>query len=111
MTPPRVHHVAEAIKLPRWLRLGVYTATVALFVSGTVWLVAHYALRKTGDFGPVAHPLEPWTLRVHGFAVMVALFLYGSLLRMHIIKGWKAGKNRLTGTLVVGALLLLTVSG
>jgi len=111
MTPPRPHHVGESIKLPRWLRRSVYAVTAILYATGIVWLIAHYTMRTAGSFGETTHPLEPWMLRGHGLAVMLGLFLYGTLLRAHIVRGWRVGQNRLTGALLAAVLLLLTASG
>ena len=84
--------------------------TAILFGTGVLWLLAHYGMRAAGEFA-MAHPLEPWSLRLHGLAVMLGLFLYGSLLRSHMIKGWNGRKNRATGVLVVSVLVCLMFSG
>ena len=57
------------------------------------------------------HPAEHWILRVHGLAMLVGLFVYGSLLRAHMINAWKLRRNRNTGLLVASVLALLTVTG
>src|SRR4051812_26575451 len=99
----------EAVRLPRWLRWTVYVASAALFISGALWLVVHYGLRKGPDDFP--HPTEPWILRVHGLATMVGLFVYGSLLRAHMINAWNLGRNRITGACIATGLVLLTATG
>jgi hypothetical protein len=100
----------ETVILPSWLRWALYLATIALFATGAVWLIAHYGMRPvSGDDLP--HPAEPWILRVHGFAVMVGLFIYGSLLRAHMLKAWTLKRNRITGACVATVLVSLTVTG
>jgi hypothetical protein len=71
--------------------------------------VVHYGLREGPDDLP--HPAEPWILRLHGLATMVALFVYGSLLRAHMINAWNLRRNRLTGACIATGLALLTATG
>ena len=99
----------ESVTLPAWLRWSLYLATIVLFATGGVWLIVRYGMRPAGDDMP--HPAEPWILRVHGFAVMVGLFIYGSLLRAHMLKAWALKRNRITGTCVATVLALLTMTG
>jgi len=91
----------------RWLH-GTFAV---LFLTGVVW----WALHRWGDveteFGPTPHPLNPWLLRVHGAAAMVALVVLGTLLSRHVRNAWRAGKNRLTGVGMLGFCGGLVVSG
>jgi hypothetical protein len=100
----------KPIILPCWLRWTLYLTTVVLFATGGLWLIVHYGLKQRGADG-LPHPAEPWILRVHGLAMMVGLFVYGSLLRAHMINAWKLQRNRSTGVLVVTVLALLTMTG
>jgi hypothetical protein len=100
----------ETIILPRWLRLALYLTTGVLFATGALWLMVRYGLRQ-GGVDDLPHPAEPWILRVHGFAMMVGLFVYGSLLRAHMVNAWKLRRNRTTGALVATVLALLTLTG
>ena len=100
----------ETIVLARWLRWTLYLTTTLLFATGGVWLVVHYGFtRKSVDDLP--HPAEPWILRAHGLAMMVGLFVYGSLLRGHMLEAWSLRRNRITGALVATVLALLTLTG
>lgn len=100
----------ETIILPRWLRWTLYLTTLALFVTGALWLVVHFGLRQ-GAADDLPHPAEPWILRLHGLAMMIGLFVYGSLLRAHMINAWRLRRNRSTGLLVATVFALLTVTG
>ena len=96
------------IVLPRWLRWTVYLTSLALFVSGALWLVVHYGRASADDLPP---PAQAWLLRVHGLAMLVGLFVYGSLLRTHMINAWQMQRNRTTGVLLAVVLALLTLTG
>lgn len=100
----------ESIILPRWLRWTLYLTTAVLFVTGVLWLAVHFGL-KQGGANDLPHPAEPWILRAHGLAMMVGLFVYGSLLRAHMVNAWKLRRNRNTGLLVVTVLAVLTITG
>lgn len=101
----------DRIRLSRRHQAWLYATFGALFGSGLLWLFFRYWVRVRGEFGETAHPLEPWFMKAHGAAAMFALILIGSLLPGHIRRGWKAGKNRVTGAAFVVVNALLIVSG
>jgi hypothetical protein len=101
----------DSIRLGRWHQGAVYGVTAVLAVSGIIWLVAHYFLSVTGEYGPQIHPLEPWMLKVHGAAAMAGLIVYGSLLPVHVRRAWSIRRNIALGIGLVAAMLLLTVTG
>ena len=92
-------------------RQWVYWTAAALFASGALWLVFHYFLQAQGEFGPAPHPLEHWWLRLHGAAAMLALLVVGSLLPIHVRRGWHQRRNLPLGIALSSAVLLLTLSG
>lgn len=106
-----IHQLTETIRLPHWQRFAIYGVTVWLFASGVTWLIARYTLRTAGEFGETVHPLEPWMLRVHGIAVLLGLFMYGTLLRAHMLKAWHLRKNRISGALASLVMIMLMASG
>ena len=92
-------------------RNWVYAAAAALFATGALWLVFHYFGRVQGEFGPAPHPLEHWWLRLHGGLAMLCLVLVGSLLPIHMRRGWHQRRNLRPGITLVATVLLLTLSG
>jgi cation transport ATPase len=101
----------NALQLSRWHKLTLYAATAAVFLSGAVWAWLHWFARIEGEFGPQPHPAEPWLIRIHGGAAMAILVILGTLLPIHVKRGWQARQNRLTGTGLLVFFALLTVSG
>lgn len=101
----------EPIRLSSWHRWSIYVSTGLLAASGLVWLLAHYFLRRHGEFGDIPSPAEAWMLRLHGLSMLAALFLCGSLLKTHMLKAWQIRRNRWTGLLAVSLLLVLAVTG
>jgi hypothetical protein len=90
----------------------VLGATLALlWTSGVLWLAFHYLLAQPGDFGPRPHALEAVWLKLHGAAALLALFVLGTLLPIHMTLAWQRNKNRRQGVLLGALFLWLTASG
>jgi len=99
------------MKLARGQRRWVDWSGSALVISGVLWLGFHHFVRVQGEFGPGPHPLESWWLRVHGAAAMLALIVSGSLLPVHVRRGWHQRVNRAWGIALCTVLVLLTLTG
>jgi hypothetical protein len=91
----------------RW----VYASSIALFASGALWLLFHYFVHVHGEFGERPHALEVWWLRLHGAAAMLTLAVLGSLLPVHMRRGWHQRKNLVPGLALAGLASLLIFSG
>ncbi len=87
-------------------RWALYVACAVLFVTGAGWLVADAWKESADAWQEVAANL----LMVHGGAAMVALMLLGALVPLHLRRGWRAKKNRMTGTLMAAANVVLIVT-
>ncbi len=99
------------IRFSRTRRWTVYGIALGLWGSGVGWLALRYALRRDGQFGPEAHPLEPWALKAHGAFAFAALWLMGVVWAAHLVNGWRAGRRRWSGAVLFGLALLLIASG
>jgi hypothetical protein len=99
------------MKLSTGHRRWIYWSGTALFISGALWLLFHYFVRTHGQFGETAHPLEVWWLRLHGGFAMLVLVVIGSLLPVHVRRGWHQRKNLLAGWILGVLALLLIASG
>jgi len=98
-------------RMPDWQRRAVYLATAALLLSGGLWLLLHHYGAVAGEFGPTPSPWEHPLLAVHGAAAMGFLFLFGSLLPVHVMRGLALHRNRATGFALLGLNGLLALSG
>jgi hypothetical protein len=99
------------VRLDPWHRRAIYAAFALLTVTGAVWL---YADRAKDRLGPDTwQPIAADMLALHGAAAMAALLLLGALVPLHIRRGWRSGRNRLTGPLMiaVNAVLIATAYG
>jgi hypothetical protein len=98
-------------KLARWQIWLLTLSGGTLWLTGVVWLLLHYFGQVQGDFGPETNPFEPWMLRLHGLAMIASLLGVGSLLAIHIVKGWQHRRQRLVGIFLLGIVGLLVVTG
>ena len=111
-----LHHISARAKagrfrLERWHRYSMYGISALLVLSGGAWLLAHYFLRAADTFGESVSPIEPWSMKLHGAAAMIALFFIGSVLNSHIRRANSARRNRGSGWTMAALLGWLTVSG
>ncbi len=99
------------MRLDPSIRFANYTAFAALLATGAIWLVADQL--KTSENGELWQAIAANTLMLHGMTAMIALVLLGALIPLHIQRSWRAGKNRITGSVMVGtnAVLVVTASG
>ena len=97
--------------MERWHRRCLYGSCAWLIASGALFLIAHYFLRTPGEFGEAVHPLEPWSMRLHGAGAMAALFFLGSILNSHIRRAVKSGRNLYSGWSMIVMLSALTLTG
>ena len=92
-------------------RYAIYAVFAVLLLSGAGWLVADYQKDISGD--------EIWQqsiatlLMVHGGTAMLALLLLGALVPLHLMRGWRARKNRISGSVMatLNAALIVTAFG
>lgn len=99
------------LRLSRNHRRFAYATIAGVWLSGVLWLVYHYGLQREGSFGPEAHPLEAWWLRLHGLAAFATLFAFGLLWGVHIRAGLAFARRRLSGLLLLVLLVALSLSG
>ena len=101
----------ETIYLSAMHRAVLHGCCGVLFLSGAIWLAAHTWLVVAGEFGGSRHPLEHWSLQLHGAAAMVFLLTLGSLVRGHVRIGWKMQRSRPSGISLLIASAVLIGSG
>jgi hypothetical protein len=97
--------------MPPALRRTIYFVCTLLWLSGCVWLVAHFAFPTATDFGPAPNPWEPVILRIHGWLAVGGVFLLGWITAGHISDRWRMSRNRVSGFSLAGFAVLLVSSG
>ena len=88
----------------------LYSVFSVLYLSGLLWIFLHYFFHYRSEMGE-PHPFEPLSLKIHGAAAMLALIMLGTLIPIHMKRGWAAKMNRGNGMILIGANLLLILTG
>ena len=107
--PPASLTSLGPIRLPLWQETSLCLLLAGLVLSGSVWLVYHHLVPLASDIG--AHPVEAWSLRLHGALAMAVLVFVGMLLPAHAWPAWRRNLNRGSGGVMLAVMLLLTVTG
>ena len=89
------------MRLEPSLRFWNYAVFAMLSLTGVMWLVAD--MLKTSDSEDPWQAIAADVLMLHGITAMIALVLLGAVLAVHVRHSWRAGKNRLSGGVMVGA--------
>ena len=98
--------------LPRRRRLTVYALSIAVWLTGAVWLYFKYFVRVTDEFGfDNEHPQQGWWMIAHAFASFGFIWIFGVLWPVHVKSGWKKKLRRPTGGTLWGITVWLTLSG
>jgi hypothetical protein len=99
------------LRLDPWFRAALYAAFAVLLVSGAAWLWAD--AMKDGPNGEGWQTAGAYLLMTHGGTAMAALMLLGALVPLHMRRGWRARRNRITGTAMAtfNAVLIATAFG
>jgi hypothetical protein len=108
---PRRRSIEIPGKMSAALRRAVYAVVSVTWLSGALWLLFHYFLFGSGEFGQVPNPLEHWWLRLHGLAAFAFLWLCGVLWTRHVRLVLDRPKRRPSGYLLVGLLAVLIATG
>ena len=89
------------LRLAALHRRTLYAATGLLWASGALWMLFSQ---------PSESPWPARLMKLHGAAAMLFLVLFGSLLN-HVVSGWNSGRNRASGSLMLGLAAFLAASG
>jgi cytochrome b561 len=88
-----------------------HAVVATLSATGAIWLIADTL--KTPDGEELWQLIGADMLMLHGLAAMIALVLLGAMIPMHVVRSWRAGKNRISGTAMAAtnAVLVITAWG
>ncbi len=103
--------VSHKRRMPARSRLAVYLILGALWLSGCAWLLLDEFFQSTGPFGVTPHPWEGAVLTLHGIVALVSTYLFGWLTARHLLARWPARTRRLSGAVLAGFFMMLTLSG
>jgi hypothetical protein len=98
-----------ALRLKPSFRYAVYAIVAFLTLTGAAWFVADWQK----DTDEIWQQIAANMLMLHGGAAMLALLLLGALIPIHVLRAWRARKNRISGSLMatLNATLIVTAFG
>ena len=96
------------MRLEPSLRFWNYAVFATLLVTGLIWLVADQL--KTSADEEVWQAIAVNMLMLHGMTAMIALVLLGAVMALHVRHSWRAGTNRISGAVMVGANAVLVTT-
>ena len=92
-------------------RYLVWPIVLGVWLSGALWLLFHDFLRRPGEFGLTAQPLEQWWLRAHGAFAFASLWLLGFLSVAHVAGRWAWRRQRRSGVVLLAVYIWLVLTG
>jgi hypothetical protein len=96
------------LRLDPRFRYALYVTVATLFITGVAWLLADQL--KDSPTGEVWQAIGANLLMVHGGGAMVMLIMLGALIPLHVRRSWRAGKNRIAGTVMCALNVVLVVT-
>ncbi|MGA7325687.1 MAG: hypothetical protein WBX25_14645 [Rhodomicrobium sp.] len=92
-------------------RYLIYGLFAVLFLTGAAWFIADGL--KDSSNGEMWQAVSANLLMLHGGAAMMALMALGALIPVHLLRAWRAKKNRVTGTVIasLNGMLIVTAFG
>jgi quinol-cytochrome oxidoreductase complex cytochrome b subunit len=83
----------------------------ALWLTGCLWLILHYFLLQTSDFGPVQNPWAPVVLKIHGWIAVASVFLLGWITARHVSDRLPQAAKRVSGVTIATVAVMLSLTG
>ena len=99
------------MRLKPSFRFAIYAAFAVLSLTGAGRLAADWQKEISSD--EIWQQIAAYLLMVHGGAAMVTLLLLGALIPVHLLRAWRATKNRVSGSVMAtfNAVLIVTSFG
>ena len=99
------------MRLSSSFRYAIYAVFTVLVLTGIGWLVADWQKEVSAD--EIWQQVIAYLLMVHGGTAMLTLLLLGALVPLHVLRGWRGGKNRISGSVMVtfNTVLIVTAFG
>jgi heme A synthase len=78
-------------------------------MTGAAWV--SIAMFSRDEVNPSAAAARPWLMKLHGGFAVILLVVLGTLIPLHIRRGWHNRMNRRTGGSLVAIFTLLIATG
>jgi cytochrome b561 len=95
------------LRLEPGLRFWTYAVFATLATTGAIWLIADLLKDPEGE---IWQTIAADMLMLHGMTAMIALILIGAMMPLHVQRSWRAGNNRVSGAVMIGANAVLVTT-
>jgi cytochrome b561 len=95
------------LRLEPGFRFWTYAAFATLAATGATWLIADFFKDPDGELWQT---IAADMLMLHGMMAMIALVLIGALIPLHVQRSWRAGRNRVSGAVMIGTNAVLAIT-
>jgi hypothetical protein len=99
------------LRLRSSFRYALYAAFTLLVLTGAGWFVADWQKDLSSD--EIWQQIAANMLMIHGGVAMLTLLMLGALIPLHILRAWRAARNRVSGSVMatLNAALIATAFG
>ena len=98
------------IRFPNVYRRFLYLVILLSWCSGIAFFIFSRFILIDGEFGPEKHPLQFPLLKVHGAAAFFMMMSFGAVVTSHVPAGWRTGRHRMFGLMLVGSVVFLILT-
>ena len=98
------------LKVPSPMRLALYGIFALSWFTGVAFFVLETFFQVEGEFGVQKHPMQNPALTIHGASAFAMMMAFGALLSAHVPLGWRTGRARRIGLVLIGAVSLQVVT-
>ncbi len=96
--PSDVRGIRAAPKLRNRWRWALYGVALAIWLTGTAWLLLQFAT-------DMDYTQRQWLMRLHVLFALIGVWMFGALWALHVVPAWRKQQKRWTGT----ALFVFTI--
>lgn len=101
------HQPRWTFRISRQRLWALYAAFTLLLLTGLTWLLVRFLAAEPETLAP----WQAWSMKLHGAAALIVIFLLGMIWSAHIRHAWIRRHNRLAGGLFGAVIVLLVASG
>ena len=92
------------MRLEPGFRFWTYAIFATLVLTGAIWLLSDLLKDPEGEIWQM---IAADMLMLHGMTAMIALVMIGAMIPLHVQRSWRAGKNRVSGSTMIGVNAIL----
>jgi hypothetical protein len=105
-----LNSIPAVFRLTSFQKSLIFGSVSLMTLSGLAWIAVQWRFSSESDL-IAALPALKWLIKIHVVAALVSLVALGTLLVLHVPKGWRQTYNKRSGVVNLSSWLALSVSG